>query len=149
VARAEMAQPYFGEGMPVPEISADTQAFWDACNEQRLVVQRCAVCGLHRFPPRPVCSNCQSFRSEWTESSGDGRVFSYTISYHTPHPVAAREVPYNIAIIQLDDSDGVLVISNVVDCPPERLRVGLRVRLSWEQRGEGQTLYRFLPAEVD
>ena len=139
-------EPYFGGGMPVPELSDDTEPFWDACNRHRLLVQRCASCGTHRFPPRPMCWNCQSLRSEWTESSGDGSVFTYTVAYHTAHAVAHEEVPYNISIVQLDDCGGVLVISNVVACPPDQLCVGLRVRLSWEDRPDGQSLYRFRPA---
>jgi uncharacterized OB-fold protein len=137
------SEPYFGDGMPVPELSDDTTPFWDACNRHRLLVQRCGRCGTHRFPPRPVCWNCQSLDSEWSESSGEGSVFSYTIAYHTAHAVAFEEVPYNIAIIELADCGGALVISNVVDCPPDRLRVGMPVHLAWEDRPDGQSLYRF------
>jgi uncharacterized protein len=139
------SRPYFGDGMPMPEVSEDTKPFWDACSEQRFLVQRCANCGLHRFPPRPVCSNCQSFSSEWTESAGVGQVFTYTVAYNTPHPVAQQEMPYNVTIVQLDDCDGVLVISNVLTSSPEELRVGLRVVLAWEDRRDGQMMYRFRP----
>jgi uncharacterized protein len=140
-------EPYFGDGMPVPEISDDTEPFWAACNRHQLLVQRCASCGTHRFPPRPVCWSCQSLGSAWTESSGHGHVFSYTVAYHTAHAVAVEAVPYNIAIIELDDCGSVLVISNVVACPPDQLRVGLPVQLSWEDRADGQSLYRFRPAD--
>jgi len=72
-------------------------------------------------------------------------VFTYTIAHHTPHPVARASLPYNIAVIELEDSGQVLLISNVVGCPECDLRVGLPVRVVWEDRGDGQTLPRFRP----
>jgi uncharacterized OB-fold protein len=54
-------------------------------------------------------------------------------------------MPYNVTIVQLDDCDGVLVISNVLTSSPEELRVGLRVVLAWEDRRDGQMMYRFRP----
>lgn len=142
---SHLPEPYFAEGIPTPALTWDSEAFWQACSQHRLLVQRCAACGVHRFPPRAVCWNCQSFASEWSESTGHGRVFTYTIAHHTPHPAAQESAPYNIAIVQLDDCDKVLVISNIVECPDEDLWVGLPVRLSWEDRGDGRSVYRFRP----
>jgi uncharacterized OB-fold protein len=72
-------------------------------------------------------------------------VFAYTIAHHSPHPIAAANLPYNIAMIELDDCDRALLISNVVDCEEGMLRVNLPVELVWEDRSDGQSLYRFRP----
>ncbi|MAG34080.1 MAG: hypothetical protein CL908_24640 [Deltaproteobacteria bacterium] len=136
---------YFPEGMPRPTLGDDTRPFWEACRQHRLLVQRCAECGAHRSPPKPVCWRCGSFEATWTESSGRGRVFAYTIVHHSPHPVAKVRLPYNIAVIELEDCDGVLLTSNIVRCPEDALRVDLRVEVVWEDRSDGQSLYRFRP----
>lgn len=137
--------PYFADGMPLPVADLHTKPFWDACREHRLVVQRCTGCGTHRSPAKAVCWSCGSFSYDWSESAGDARVFTYTIAHHTPHPVASVSLPYNIVVVELADCDHVLLISNVIDCPEDELRVDLPVELAWEDRSDGQTLYRFRP----
>ena len=139
------APHYFEDGMPLPAIDPHTAAFWEACTAHRLCVQRCAECGAHRNPPKPVCWRCRSAHYGWSESSGRGQVFSYTVVHHSPHPIAAARIPYNIAVIQLEDCDHALIISNVVDCKDPDLRVNLPVQVTWEDRSDGQTLFRFRP----
>jgi uncharacterized OB-fold protein len=106
-------------------------------------------CGLHRSPPKPLCWDCGSFDFAWSQSSGRGSIFSYTIAHHSPHPVASESLPYNIAVIELDDCDGVLLLSNVVGCSNAALRVGLPVEVVWEDRRGGRSLYRFRPVTED
>jgi uncharacterized OB-fold protein len=72
-------------------------------------------------------------------------VFTYTIAHHCPHPIAQDRLPYNVAVIELEDCDRVLLTSNVVDCPDDALRVDLPVEVVWEDRRDGQSLYRFRP----
>ena len=134
---------YFEDGMPLPKLDEHTRPFWEACIQHRLLVQCCAGCRTHRSPPKPLCGSCGSFDYEWTESAGRGSVFTYTIVHHTPHPVAAQRLPYNIAVIELDDCDRALLTSNVVACAEADLRVGLPVEVVWEDRSDGQSLYRF------
>ena len=141
----DSSDAYFPEGMPQPTRNLDTRPFWEACGEHRLLVQRCADCGAHRSPPKPVCWRCGSFESAWSESSGRGRVFTYTVVHHSPHPVAQDRLPYNIAVIELDDCDRVLLTSNVVNCPDDALRVDLGVEIVWEDCSDGQSLFRFRP----
>lgn len=147
MSRSDSDAAYFPDGMPLPRRNADSRAFWEGCNAHRLLVQRCTGCGAHRAPPRPLCPRCGAFESAWSESLGRGRIFSYTIAHHSPHPVARERLPYNIVVIELDDCDGVLLLSNVVDCPDEALRVDLPVEIVWEDRPDGQSLYRFRPVE--
>jgi len=141
----ETEDSYFPDGMPQPPLDPVSAFFWQACNSHRLLVQRCADCGAHRSPPKPVCGRCGSFECEWSESSGRGRIFTYTIVHHSPHPVAQERLPYNVAVIELEDCDRVLLTSNVVNCPDEALCVDLLVEVVWEDRRDGQSLYRFQP----
>jgi uncharacterized OB-fold protein len=139
--------PYFPEGMPVPVADALTEPYWAAAREHRLVVQRCTACGTFRHLPHEVCGRCQSTEHEWVESAGRGSIYTYTIAGHPVHEALTDSVPYNVAIVQLDDCGGVLVPSNLVDCPVEDIAVGLRVELAWEDVAEGVSVPRFRVVE--
>ncbi len=122
---------------------ADTAPFWDACRERRLVIQRCAACGLFRHPPIAGCPSCGSRSTDWVAVAGTGMVYSYTIVRHAVTPELAPHVPYNAALIALDGAPGVKLISNVVDASPEEMRIGLPVEVAWEEARPGVVLPRF------
>jgi hypothetical protein len=137
-------RPLFGPDMPLPEPDAISAPFWSAAGEGRLVIQRCADCGAFRHPPHVMCAKCRSSSCEWVESEGRGSVFTYTIVTHAAHAATAAAVPYNVVLVQLDDCGGVLVPSNVVDCPPDEVRVGMPVRVVFERVSEGVCIPRFV-----
>jgi hypothetical protein len=132
-------------GLPHPEADALTRPFWDACAKHRFSVQRCACCGGFSHPPLPACRRCQGREFEWTESRGRGEVFTYTVAHHAAHPAVKDQLPYGVVVVRLDDCGGALVTSNLVDAPLEALRIGLRVRLVWDDIAEGIALPRFVP----
>ena len=134
---------FFGEAMPRPAITADTAEFWSACARHKLMIQRCTNCGTFRMNPAPVCFGCRSFANEWVESRGQGHVFTYTIVHHPVHPAMNDAVPYNAVVITLADCGNVRLTSNIIDCAPEDVRIGMPVELVWEDLEPGLALYRF------
>ena len=129
---------------PLPAPDPDTQPFWEGCRAGKLLIQRCAQCGTHRFPPGPFCPACQSRESQWIEASGRGRVFSWIVVEHPiPADVYRGDVPYAVALIDLEE--GVRMASNIVDCDPYAIAADLPVRVSFEQVTEAVTLPRFRP----
>ena len=141
---ADQTRPsYFAADMPIPQPDRLTEPFWSGCRERRLLIQHCTVCGTYRHLPSDVCSNCQSTEYDWVESRGDGTVFTYTIVWHSVHSSTNQKIPYNVVVVQLDDCGGVLVMSNLVDCGPDDVRVGLPVELTWDDVGDDMVLYRF------
>lgn len=136
----------FETEMPQPRLNdPDTLPFWDACREHRLVVQRCASCGEYRFAPVPLCHRCQSWDTDWVQSAGRGSVYTWTVIYRALHPAAASSVPYNTAVIELDDCGGALITSNVLDISHDQLRPGLPVEVVWDDVSADLTLPRFRP----
>jgi uncharacterized OB-fold protein len=135
----------FGPEMPRPEPDALTAAFWAACREHRLVIQRCRACGTFRHLPHVLCGRCQSPSHEWVASAGRGTVFTYTIVGHSVHPATDHAVPYAVAVVALDDCGRVLVTSNVIGCDPQDVHVGMAVEVAWEDLDDGLSLYRFTP----
>lgn len=132
-----------GDTRPVPVPTPVTQPFWDGTKAGELRLQRCEDCAEHVFYPRIACPFCGSPRLEWTPVSGRARLSSYIIN-HVPAPGFADDVPYVIAIVQLDE--GPRMITNLVNVPPDprALPLDLPLELIIEPRGD-QALPLFQP----
>jgi uncharacterized OB-fold protein len=128
---------------PIPEVTDDLAPFFAAAREGRLVVERCKRCGRRRFPPRPICSECLGRDAEWVSSSGRGKVVSFNVMHQVYHPGFAAEVPYAVVLVELED--GGRMLSNVVDCPLDRLTIGLDVEVTFERVSDEITLAKFRP----
>jgi len=129
---------------PLPTPSNVSQPFWDAAKEHRLVFQRCRLCGTSVFYPRDTCPGPKCFgvgTLDWVESSGKGRVYSFTILYQPAHPSFADDVPYVLAIIEMDE--GWRMDSNVINIDPTAVRIGMRVEVAWEDVTPEFTLPKF------
>jgi uncharacterized OB-fold protein len=128
---------------PIPEVTEELRPFFAAAREGRLVVQRCTACGRRRFPPRDICSECLGRETEWVVCSGRGHVVSFNVMHQVYHPGFAAEVPYAVVLVELED--GGRMLTNVVDCSLERLRVGLPVEVTFERRSGDIALPQFRP----
>lgn len=135
---------YLPDAMPGPQPGADDAQFWAFCERRELRVQQCGRCHTYRHPSSPVCPVCRSTETLWPEVSGDGTVFSYTVSAHAVHPALKGFPPFNICVILLDGAGDVRLVSNVMDAEPGELAIGLRVRLRWDPLPDGQVLPRFV-----
>jgi uncharacterized OB-fold protein len=108
---------------PAPTLTAESEFFWRAAADGRLVGQACSQCQRLRHPPRPMCPHCGSL--EWNEVplSGRGAIYSFSIIHHPQNP--AFDYPVLAALIDLDE--GIRVVSNVVDAEAKDLSIGRRV----------------------
>jgi len=131
---------------PLPYIHDETLPFWEGCKNHELRLQKCPDCGQIRFYPRSICSNCLSGNTEWVKAGGKGRVYSYTVSYRPAAEAFLEDLPYNIAIIELDE--GVRMMSNIVDCADEDLKIGMPVEVVFDDVTPDITLPRFKPAQL-
>ena len=132
---------------PLPTPSEISQPFWDAAKEHRLVFQRCRLCGTAVFYPRDVCPGPECFgigTLDWVEATGKGRIYSFTINYQAPHPAFADDVPYVLAIIEMDE--GWRMDSNVINIDPKDVRIGMPVEVSWDDVTPEISLPKFQPA---
>jgi uncharacterized OB-fold protein len=122
--------------LPIPDL--ETQPFWDAAGRGVLAVQRCCACGEHRLYPKALCPSCHADAHDWVEVSGRGRVYSFSVVRRAPSPAFAARVPYVVAIIAL--AEGPHLLSHVVGIEPDAVRIGLEVRVEFEEAGEGVRL---------
>jgi hypothetical protein len=126
---------------PLPMPDALTRPFWEACRRRVLEVTACGDCGHLFLPPGPRCPRCWSAQLAQRAVSGEGSVYSFAVYRRTYHP--AIPAPYVVALIALDE--GPRLISNVVGCAPEAVRVDMPVRVCFDEVGDF-TLPRFEPA---
>jgi hypothetical protein len=121
----------------------DATEWLDAARDRRLLVQRCTECDHRQLYPRPVCVTCGSFALEWLEASGRGTVHTYTVIHQNRVPGWADELPYVVAMIDLEE--GARMMSNVVECASSDVRVGMPVEVTFVA-DETMTLPKFRPA---
>ena len=124
-----------------------TRPFWDAAGENRLVVPRCTRCGTFRLPPLPMCHVCQSEGFDWVELSGEGTVYTYTVVHHPLHPDLNAVCPYVSGVVELDGTqgEGARLLVNIIDCKPEEIRIGSRVRIVFDGENEDLPTPRAVP----
>ena len=138
-----MSQRYFPDTMPSPLADAITLPWWQAAAEHRLVVQRCRSCGHTRLP-LPLCPECRSASAEWQPVSGRGEVYTYTVVHR---PIAqGQPLPTVIAVIALEGSGGVRLISNLVGVDPAGVSIGMPVEVVWEDMSADLAIPRFRPS---
>ncbi len=123
---------------PVPEPTADSAPFWEGLSQHRLMLQKCSGCGRIRHYPRPLCDSCYSFDVNWVQASGRGKVHSWTVTYHAFVPGFRDLVPYVLATVDLEE--GVRMNAQLRGVDPEAVRIGLPVRVDYEQAREGLVL---------
>ena len=128
---------------PLPRPTEDSAPFWEAAHKGELRMQRCGDCGHIRFPPALLCARCLSERAEWVALSGRGTVFSWIVVHQSQHPAFNTDVPYNVAIIELEE--GPRLHTNIVDCANDRIYIGMPVEVTFERVNDDTALVKFRP----
>jgi uncharacterized OB-fold protein len=128
---------------PAPILTDDNHFYWDAAREGRLVGQQCQGCGRLRHPPRPMCPYCHSLEFEIIDLSGEGEVYSYAVLHHPQNP--AFEYPVIAALVDL--SEGVRVMSNLVEIDPVDITIGMQVAVDFRPTRHDGVVPVFKPVE--
>ena len=131
--------------LPIPVADEESEPFFRGAKERKLMLLRCARCGQHRLPGRDRCADCWSTESAWVRGTGRGKLYSFGIMHQQYHPAFAGAIPYNFAIVELEE--GPRLVSNIVGCANEELRVDMPVEAVYDDVSEETTLVRFRPSE--
>jgi uncharacterized protein len=138
-----MASDY-SKPLPRPLNPGLTRPFWEAAKRHELVMPRCTTCDHLFFYPRSECPRCFSATLEWVRVSGRGRLHSFTIVYQPANAAFRDSAPYVYAVVQLDE--GPRLVSNVVQCDPEAVRVDMPLVAVFDDVTPEWTLVKFKPA---
>ena len=115
----------------LPRITPWNEHFWRGGAEGKLVFLRCRDCGIWIHPPSPVCPECHGKDLAPEAVSGRATVLTYTLN-HQPW-VPSPDHPYAIAIVEIEEQPGLRLMTNIVGCPAEQVRIGMPVRVVFEQ----------------
>ena len=126
-----------------------TRPFWQAANEDRLVIQNCTACDRLQHPPGPRCHQCGSANAlEWKEMSGRGRIYNYGVVHDCPIRLLQEDQPFNVAVIMLDDDPGIQMYSHLPGTPVDDVPVGANVEVVFEATANGQKVPEWRVSEV-
>ncbi len=127
---------------PLPQVTPVTAPYWEGLRGGRLLFQKCNKCGHEWLPGRTECSQCLSDDIGWVEASGRGKLFSWVIYHRAFNPAFKDKVPYNVAIVELDE--GPRLITNIVN-PDAGLATDKPVELAIEvEHGVAVARFRLL-----
>lgn len=147
-AQQPQAQPAAGAAAPSkprrlrPPKGHDNGWWWEGIQRGQLLIQKCGECGELRHPPRPMCGACQSVAWETIVAKGRGTVYSYTVLHHPKFP--GYEYPLACVLVALEE--GTRLVSNLIGCDPDAIRIGMPVQLSIESFDDELKLPVFRPA---
>ena len=121
-----------------PPSSPESAAFYAAAQEGRFLIGRCCGTGRFFWYPRAV-SPFDLGPTTLEPSTGQGVIYSFS----TMRRASPR---YTIAYVTL--AEGPTMMTNLVDCDPDRLAIGQRVALVWKPATDGTPIPCFRPAQA-
>ncbi len=129
---------------PLPHIDEESRPWWEAAQRHELYIQKCRDCGDLRFHPRALCTSCMSARTEWVRCKGTGKIYTFTVTNQNQAGGFRDSLPYIMAWVEVDE--GLKMLTNIVDCPPEQVKIGMPVEAVFDDVTPEVTLVKFRPA---
>lgn len=122
----------------LPAIANDpaTEGFLAGARQGQFRLRCCTACKAPHWYPRPICPFCQG-DTEWVDSLGIGTIYSVSVTRR------AGPIPYAIAYVTLDE--GVTMLTNIVDCDLDALRIGQRVAVRFKPTSDDGLVAMFTP----
>ena len=127
---------------PAPLVTQANKAFWDATAEGRFQLQRCNECDTVLWFPRRQCPSCWTENISTFDASGKGIIYSFAV-IRKGAMLYKEAGPFVVAYVEL--AEGPRVMTNIVECDVDAVKVGMPVEVVWHDTGQGNALYRFRP----
>lgn len=107
---------------PLPDVNWEpTRPFWAAAARGALMIPRCDGCQHLLWYPETPCRRCGGSDLTWTEVSGRGRLFAWSVVRHAWIPQLADRLPFVTGLVALEEDPAVRLVSYIVDCTPDAL----------------------------
>jgi uncharacterized OB-fold protein len=130
---------------PVPRMDPESKPYWEACRRHELYIQQCNACEAHYYYPRYTCPHCQSSDIRWVRLSGKGNIYTYTVIYQHGGAGFRDHLPFVLAYVELEGTNGVKMLTNVVDCDPQTVEIGMPVEVTFAEVNEEIAMPMFKP----
>lgn len=119
----------------LPRITDLNRAFWTGGERGELVFLRCRDCGTRIHPPVPICHKDHSTNVAPEAVSGRATVATFTINHQMWMP--GPELPYVVAIVEIEEDPTIRLTTNIVGCKPEEVHIGMPVEAVFEKQPDG------------
>jgi uncharacterized OB-fold protein len=129
---------------PVPRPAPESAPYWAAAAQHKFEIPHCNACGGFWFPPSASCPHCLSTDFAFTPVSGRGKVYSFVTFHRVYHPAFEQEVPYVVALVELEE--GPRLLTNIVGVPPDKVACEMKVKVTFDDVGDGVSVPKFTPA---
>ncbi len=113
----------------IPEADAFTRTYWDAAEQGRLLIRRCADCGRAHHYPREFCPRCWSENVTWETASGRATLYTWSVVHRNDLPPFGERVPYVAAVVDL--AEGPRMMTEIVQCEAAGLRAGMAMEVTF------------------
>lgn len=123
--------------LPSPITNPENKAFWEAAQDNRLILKVCNSCNESHYYPRTICPHCGSDSTVWVESQGLGEIYSYTVMRR------GVEVPFAMAYVRLNE--GVSLLTHLTNCDFDSIQVGQKVKVVFQETQDEQKTHLFEP----
>lgn len=118
----------------LPRVTEQNAHFWQGGEEGELRFLHCDACSVYVHPPAPICPECHAKGLSVKAVSGRATVLTYTWN-HQPW-VPSADHPYPIAIVEIEEQEGLRLMTNLVNCEEAQVRVGQPVQVVFEQHDD-------------
>jgi len=120
----------------LPRINDRNRHFWQGGRDGKLQFQRCRDCGYYLHPPTVICPKCWSKDIGIEAVSGRAEVLTFSVNHQQWMP--GPEVPFVVAIVGLREQADLRLTTNIVNCAPDDVKVGMPVRVTFEAHEEDE-----------
>ncbi|WP_336022664.1 Zn-ribbon domain-containing OB-fold protein [Halobellus salinisoli] len=128
---------------PTPPVHPETEPFWEATADGRLLIRQCRDCDEFHHYPRARCPHCFGADVIWVQASGTGTVYTHTVVRRTRGEYADA-TPYVLAYVELEE--GPRMMTHIVDCDPSAISIGQEVAVTFTG-GDEYEIPRFAPVD--
>ncbi len=135
-----------GYNKPLPQPQQESDFYWNKAKEHELWLRKCDDCDKAYFYPRDIAPGCFSRNTSWMQASGKATLFTYAIVHRPFHPGYVDDIPYVVAIVELEE--GPKMATNIVmeDPTPEKLQIDMPLKVVFDDVTDEITLPKFEPA---
>lgn len=131
----------------LPDIRGVGREYWRAARDGKLLLPHCLACKRMFWYPRERCPRCGSESVDWIEASGKGTVHTFTVVRQSGDAYFKTRVPYAVAMVRL--AEGPFIMSGIVNCDVERVRIGMPVEVVFLEASEAIGIPYFRPADTE
>ncbi len=131
---------------PKPRPAPESLPYWQAAKEHRLALPKCEDCSQFWFPPSRTCPHCLSTNVSFQNVSGRGKVFSFVTFHRVYRPAFAEDVPYVVALVELEE--GPRVLTNILGVTHEDVRCEMPVEVVFDDYDEDIAIPKFRPVSA-